>query len=235
MVMQFLEKNEPLTIEEMTTRFPYLESVLREHNDLDCEFEIVEDTIKLASPYSNSVCTNIEGELSYHKTFFYKNSIYKQPLAKALGIKKGEDKPKILDVTAGMLGDSLLIYSFGCEVEALERNPIAFILSKNAIANSDIDLNLSFGDAGKIEPTKRVVYFDPMYTQKNEKTLPKREMRIFREVIGADPDAKIVAVHLKSQSKRLVIKRAIKAMPLLCEPSFTVKGKSTAYDVYITT
>ena len=64
-----------------------------------------------------------------------------------------------------------------------------------------------------------VIYFDPMYSEKNEKALPKKEMRIFREVVGVDLDAESTAKSLLKMSKRLVIKRSIKAKPILDNPS----------------
>ncbi len=232
--MQFFDNSEAQSLDSIMTRFPYLEKVIGLHQDLDIDFELEGNIIKLRSPYSNPVCTNVRGELDYHKKFFFKNSIYKEPLARAIGLKKGVAKPKVLDVTAGMLGDSLLIYSFGCEVEAYERHPVAFILSANAIANSDIELKLNFGDAKEIpEIEYDCVYFDPMYSLKNDKTLPKKEMRIFREVVGQDLDAKETAQKLKTITKRLVIKRSSKGQPLVDDPNMSINGKSTSYDVYL--
>ena len=231
--MQFFEKNEPLGLELIMSRFPYLSNILGLYKHLDINFDVDERVIKLHSKYSNPISTNIESELDYHKKFFFKNSLHKQPLAKALGLKKGTPPPCVLDVTAGMLGDTLLIYSFGCKVRALERHPIAYILSANALTENGIDITLEFRDAKTIESPVAVAYFDPMYSEKNEKSLPKKEMRIFRDVVGVDSDAIDTAVHLQSFCKRLVIKRSIKGAPLVENPSMTIKGKSTAYDVYL--
>ena len=234
--MQFLEKNTPISLSEIITRFPYIREVIEISHSLDINFEVDGNRIMLMSPYSNSVCTNIDGELDYHKKFFFKNSIYKQPLGKALGLKRGEKKPHVFDVTAGMLGDSLLMHSFGCRVSAWERHPAAFILSANAIFNSSVDIDLTFGNAVDLHVNAYkecdVIYFDPMYGGKNDKALPKKEMRIFREIVGVDSDAKVVAEKLKSKNKRLVVKRSIKTSPLMDNPCITFLGKSTAYDVY---
>jgi 16S rRNA (guanine1516-N2)-methyltransferase len=231
--MQFFENSVAVSIDSIMTRFPYLSHVIELHQDLDIDFELEDDIIKLRSPYSNPVCTNVRGELDYHTKFFFKNSLHKEPLARAIGLKKGQPKPFVLDATAGMLSDSLLLYSFGCKVHAFERHPVAFILSANAIYNHGLDLDISFGDVSEADIDVDCVYFDPMYALKNEKTLPKKEMRIFREVVGVDGDAKSVAEKLREKSKRLVVKRSIKGKPLLENPNMTVKGKSTAYDIYL--
>lgn len=232
--MKFLENNIELKLDEVEDRFPYIFNIYQQNLDIDIDFEVNSDRIMLTSPYSNSVYTNVESILDYHTKFFFKNSIYKEPLARALGLKKGLAKPLVLDATAGMLVDSLLIFSFGCKVIAFERNPVAAILALNAIELSKVDINFKYDSAINCEETTDVVYFDPMYgEEKNEKTLPKKEMRIFREVVGADNDASKIATALKSKAKRLVIKRSIKAMPILENPSMQISGKSTRYDVYL--
>jgi hypothetical protein len=232
--MKFLENNIELKLDEVEDRFPNIFNIYQQNLDIDIDFEVNSDRIMLTSPYSNSVYTNVESILDYHTKFFFKNSIYKEPLARALGLKKGMAKPVVLDATAGMLVDSLLIFAFGCKVIAFERNPVAAILALNAIELSQVDIDFKYDSAINCEEVTDVVYFDPMYgEEKNVKTLPKKEMRIFREVVGADNDASKIATALKSKAKRLVIKRSIKAMPILENPSMQISGKSTRYDVYL--
>jgi len=232
--MQFLENNMELTFDEIEVRFSNVFEIFKQNLDINIDFEIVDDRIMLTSPYSNSVFTNVESVLDYHTKFFFKNSIYKEPLGRALGLKKGAPKPLVLDATAGMLVDSLLIHSFGCKVMAYERNPIAAILAINTISLSDVDIEFHYDSAVNFNRDVDVVYFDPMYgDEKNEKTLPKKEMRIFRTVVGKDLDADKIAKILKSKSRRLVIKRSVKALPILENPTMQITGKSTRYDVYL--
>jgi 16S rRNA (guanine1516-N2)-methyltransferase len=236
MVMQFLENKKPLKLDEIEARFGYISDIYKQNLELDIDFEIDDIRIMLTSPYSNSVFTNVESVLDYHTKFFFKNSIYKEPLAKALGLKKGEAKPVVLDATAGMLVDSLLIHSFGCKVIAFERNPIAAILGLNTLKMSNINIDFYYESAINFEGCVDVIYFDPMYgEEKNSKTLPKKEMRIFRKVVGNDKDADTIAKKLKTKSRRLVIKRSVKASPILENPSMQITGKSTRYDVYLNT
>ena len=58
-------------------------------------------------------------------------------------------------------------------------------------------------------------------------------MRLFREMVGQDQDAKTIAQSLLKLAPRLVIKRSLKANPLLTNPKMTYNGKSTSYDVYL--
>lgn len=230
--MRFFHQNKEISFDEFHNLMPNEAKILESSLDLTVDFEISESSLFVRSPYSNPISIDAAGKLEYHQKFFYKNSIYKQPLAKALGIKKGQDKPHIIDATAGFLSDSLLIMSFGCSVSAYERHPVAAALISNAIKINNLDIEFYFKDSSQMDFNAEIIYFDPMYSEKNEKTRPKKQMQIFRQLIGPDIDAEEKAKILKSKCHRLVIKRSIKSMPLLQNPQMTFDGKSTSYDVY---
>ncbi|MAX67847.1 MAG: class I SAM-dependent methyltransferase [Bacteriovoracaceae bacterium] len=177
--------------------------------------------------------------LEKHKKFFYKSSIYKDLLAKAIGLKKGKKRPSVLDATAGLLGDSLLMYSYGLEkLICVERHPLAAALITNGLKFSAAKIEFYYGDilnyCSNLASKPDVIFFDPMYAQKNLKSAPKKEMSIFRHIIGEDTDALMVAKKLRGFTReRLVIKRSNKADSLLGKPDLIHKGKSTSYDVYL--
>jgi 16S rRNA (guanine1516-N2)-methyltransferase len=202
-------------------------------DDFDGEFHLRESQLIFKENNGLELKINAKSELEYHKRYFFKNSLHKELLAKAIGIKKGKDKPKVLDCTGGTLKDSLLMYAFGIELIVCERNPVAASLISNAISQNR--LNMKFINDSCLSETfdADVAYFDPMYSHKNEKSLPKKEMRIFREVVGEDLDSLEVAQILKKNYKRLVIKRSTKAPFLIDSPSMSFTGKSTRYDVYL--
>lgn len=181
---------------------------------------------------------NIPASLDYHKKFFYKNSAYDQPLFRALGLKKGKLKPKVLDCTGGMLGDSLLIYSILNQISVCERNPlIAFLIQLNLKLNPLEDFKFypqSFNECLKELTLSEIdtFYYDPMYAQKNSKSAPKKEMLFFREHIGVDLDREEMIQLLIDTGKRVVVKRSQKAAAFL-KPAMSYGKKSTIYDVYI--
>lgn len=87
-----------------------------------------------------------------------------------------------------------------------------------------------------IHPQPDVIYFDPMFPERNKSALVKKEMRILKEVVGDDLDAdEIFRLALTKAKKRVVIKRP-KGAPHLNnqEPSLIYKGKSSRFDVYLT-
>jgi 16S rRNA (guanine1516-N2)-methyltransferase len=232
--MHFYQDKKEIHFSDFENQFPAEAKILGLYLEQSISFQIEDNRIKLESPYSNPVFVDAQSKLDYHKKYFYKHSIYKEPLAKAVGIKKGQDKPHILDATAGLLGDTLLMYAMGANVECCERNPIAAALCLNAINTENLNIKFHFSNVSDLDlESYDVLYFDPMYSEKNDKARPKKEMQIFRDIVGIDADAKEIALNLKEKSKRLVIKRSIKAQPLLAEPTMTYNGKSTSYDVYL--
>jgi hypothetical protein len=191
--------------------------------------------LKFVDTLNREIIFNIDSMLHYHKVYFYKNSVYDQPLAKALGIKKGSIRPSVIDATAGSLKDSMLIYSFGVvKLTMYERNPLVAVLISNSLAHADALENIQFlfTESSSIQNSESVIYFDPMYEEKNSKAAPRKEMQVFRKFVGADLDAMKTAQNLLEKTKRLVIKRSIKAKPLLESPDITFGKKSTQYDVY---
>jgi len=64
----------------------------------------------------------------------------KQPIGKALGIKKASDPPlTVIDATAGWGEDSWLMAGLGCEVLMVERNRILATLLRDAMLRSATD------------------------------------------------------------------------------------------------
>ena len=234
----FYKANKLLDLDYVANSFPtewgYFQQIPAE---LNLHFEVEGQRISLQNPFGGPIYIDIHKKLKYHQTFFYKNSVYKQPLARALGIKKEIQKeckaPKVLDASAGLLGDTLLIHAFGADVTAMERNPLVSLLIANALNNSELEIPFFFQSAMDLAIHHPVIFFDPMYGEKNTKASPKKEMQVFRNLVGVDEDRLEVAMHLRALCDRLVIKRSIKAMPLIERPSMTFSGKSTCYDVYL--
>lgn len=189
-------------------------------------------------PEENPITIEIDQELSRHESYFKKSSLHKELLARAIGIK-GSYRPKVFDLTGGLLGDTLLFLSFGCQVEVYERHPLIKLLIESAIKNAQhpavqrltfhpySGLNLSLKDDD-------VLFFDPMFEDPNRKVAPRKEMRIFRNVVGEDQDAQNFFEELKNlNAKRLVVKRPRLSKALTLEKPLQYEGKATRYDVYL--
>lgn len=181
-----------------------------------------------------------------YKTHIKKNySLNKEPLARALGIKKSLTK-HICDSSGGTGKDAILIYSFGSSVTIFERNPIVFCLLADAYLRFSRDLKsideeddkpkiyLSFGQIEGITELNNfdAIYFDPMYPEKKKKSAKARkEMELFKEIVGVDEDYLDRLELLRGLHPYVVLKRPLSASPEP-SPSHSISGKTTRYDVY---
>jgi 16S rRNA (guanine1516-N2)-methyltransferase len=170
-----------------------------------------------------------------------------QDLPKACGLTKGGN-PSIVDATAGLGRDAFLLASLGCEVTLIERVPAMHALLAEGLerardagpefAEIIARMTLLAGDAKDVLQglSPDVVLVDPMHPPRKNSALVKQDMRVLREIVGADPDAReLMDVALSVAKKRVVLKWPLRGDPLpgLRAPSHQIIGKSTRYDVFM--
>ncbi|MFD1261571.1 class I SAM-dependent methyltransferase [Entomomonas asaccharolytica] len=186
----------------------------------------------------------VEGAVAHRRKFGGGKG---QMIAKAVGIQ-GNITPSVLDATAGLGKDAFVLASLGCEITLIERQPIIAALLEDglrrALQDSEIcsiaqQMTLIKGNAIDLmknwqRPIPQVVYVDPMFPHRDKSALVKKEMRLFRPLVGDDLDAaQLLATALALASHRVVVKRPRKA-PIIegISPSYQLQGKSSRYDIY---
>ena len=170
-----------------------------------------------------------------------------QALPKAAGFTKGRT-PTVIDATAGFGRDAFLLASLGAEVTLIERSVDVHGMLREGLERASCAggqvadivsrMTLLFGDAKELLPelSADVIVVDPMHPPRKTKALVKKEMRVLRQFVGADPDAEdLVKVALEVAKKRVVLKWPAKGDPLpnIKKPSHQLMGKSTRYDVFM--
>lgn len=214
-----------------------------ENCSFEIEFEQIGNQLWLKSdlPKEKPIGIEVDETIERHLSYFKKSSLYKENLAKALGIKPSY-RPQVLDLTGGLLGDSLMILAMGCKVTTLERHPVVSFLIQSALqaATHPLLKNLTFHSTDALSYLQQegedyeVIYFDPMFEDANHKAGPKKEMRIFREMIGSDGDAVQVFEMARSKAlRRVVVKRPRLSRPIVNGDCLQFEGKSTRYDTYL--
>ncbi len=196
--------------------------------------------------------TDNEGRFS---PFYIDLNIYRQRLSR--GGKKSESiaravigklkKPDVIDATAGLGRDALILQSAGANVKMFERNPIIYILLQDALRRAFEDSSflsclpnglptlMPYGSLKDYKSLHKdfdadVIYYDPMFPQRQKSAQVKKEMQIFHEIVGFDEDNFSYAEYLKSVAKvRLVIKRPANAEPIL-PFTYQVDGKACRFD-----
>ncbi len=173
-----------------------------------------------------------------------------QLVAKAVGMKKGVI-PDVIDATAGLGRDAFILAMLGCEVRMIERSPIVAALLQDGVDRALIDdevesvaqrMSLTVGNATQVlaelaeQRRPDVVYVDPMHPGRDKRSAAvKKEMKLFRQLVGADQDAQaLLSAALAVATKRVVVKRPRKAEAIDGpKPSLVYEGKSTRFDVYL--
>jgi 16S rRNA (guanine1516-N2)-methyltransferase len=170
-----------------------------------------------------------------------------QMIAKAVGIQSGI-RPVVLDATAGLGRDGFLLAQLGCRVTLIERHPLVGALLADGLARGLGDpevgpivqrMELRLGNAIELirdwsEEAPQVVYLDPMFPHRDKSSLVKKEMRVFRPLVGADDDAaQLLAAAIALATHRVVVKRPRKAPSVEgAPPGYALEGKSSRYDIY---
>lgn len=169
----------------------------------------------------------------------------RQLIARAVGLGgawEGGKAPRVLDCSAGLLGDAMLLSALGCEVVAVERSAVLHAMQRDALdrlrTNLDDDkaamaarIALVHAQAatafaaladgppldahGRADWRPEAIYFDPMHPERRKSALVKKEMRILRRLVGDDPDAGAV---LRAALAVPGVRRVIVKMPRLSGP-----------------
>ncbi len=183
----------------------------------------------------------VEGELRHKR----KQGIGKGSLVgKALGLSKGYRK--IFDATLGLGGDSFMFLCMGLQVEAVEKSKPVFMLTKDALERAEADeelkvwinqrLQIKNQDAHEAlndRLTADIIYFDFMFPEK-KKALPRKSMQLLAKLDLEEDSEKDLVKKAKAQTvARVVVKRPLKAPPVLENRSHTFEGNSIRYDVYL--
>ena len=186
-----------------------------------------------------------------------------QAIAKAIGLKKGRALPAVWDLTAGLGRDSFVLAWLGCRVTALERDPRIHALLVDGLqrANAVDEYAAGLGDrlqvlhadaipwlAQQKDPVD-VIYLDPMHPERRKSAQVRKEMRMFRDLVGSDPDAnQLFTAAMRAAevvgASRVVVKRPRNGELLSLEegqsdaaagpgPNHQFQGKTTRFDIYL--
>ncbi len=163
-----------------------------------------------------------------------------------MGRAIGRKVQNVVDATAGLGGDTLLMARMGYTVLAVERHPVVAALLENGISQilkkpTEMTIECYFEDAKnlltRLPKSPDVIYLDPMYpTGRKPSVEVARPIKVLRELVGADTDFDgLFELCLETARKRVVVKRPHFAAPLLKQRlTSSVVGKLVRYDCYLT-
>jgi 16S rRNA (guanine1516-N2)-methyltransferase len=186
----------------------------------------------------------VEGAVAHRRLFGGGNG---QMIAKAVGVQPGV-RPVVLDATAGLGRDAFVLARLGCAMTLIERHPLIAALLEDGLLRAQIDpdvapivaqMHLLRGNAIDLmrawqgEPPQ-VVYLDPMFPHRDKSASVKKEMRLFRPLVGDDDDAPaLLEAALALATHRVVVKRPRKAPGIAgAQAGYALEGNASRFDIY---
>lgn len=169
----------------------------------------------------------------------------KQPIAKAVGLRKGEPhRPTVLDGTAGLGEDAALLAGLGCQVAAIEQHPVVFALLEDAAKRAGLPMDLKHANTlqalsqSTTEDQKpEIIYLDPMFPQPHARRAKQRKpMRLLAWLLTdwpATDEAQLLTAARTHASRRVVVKRPKHAPDYAgVTPAFRHTASAVRYDIY---
>lgn len=175
-------------------------------------------------------------------------TVKQEAIARACGLQKLK-QPHILDGTAGLGRDALVLASLGATVGLNERQPLVAALLEDALerlqtCDPDLAQRLYFAGNDCLGSTFiprfpfDVVYLDPMYPkgERVQRAAVKKDMQMFQHLVGTDVDADtLLEPALLLATHRVVVKRPQHAEFLGGrKPTHQVISNKHRFDVYLT-
>lgn len=175
-----------------------------------------------------------------------------EAIARAFGLHKGH-RPDVLDATAGLGRDAMVLAHAGCSVRLLERHPAIHALLQNAVERAATDPTIGHWVQQQVRVLPRgsllqrdyahqlaghppmAIYLDPMFPHRDKSAAVKKDMQMLQHLAGADPDSdQLLPAALAIATHRVVVKRPAKAPYLAGQtPSTQIISKKHRFDVYI--
>jgi 16S rRNA (guanine1516-N2)-methyltransferase len=209
---------------------------------------ITEQHIEIRAPeLGNPIFVDFEQGKNAHRRQF--GGGRGQPLAKAIGLKKGAT-PSVIDTTAGFGRDAFVLANLGCQIRLIERNPYIAILLNDALSRAhdnddiaDVISNMRLINQDSVafltdltdDCIPDVIYMDPMYPSREKSALVKKDMRLLHQLAGPDTDSEhLLAIARQRAKNRVVVKRPKSAEFIANQkPSTSIESKNTRYDIYV--
>ncbi len=161
---------------------------------------------------------------------------------------KGQNPPLIIDATAGLGEDSLLLAAAGFRVWMFERDPVIAALLEDSLRRAEDDPRLkdtiarmrllkrdSITSLASLPEQPDVVLLDPMFPERQKSAAVKKKFQLLHRLEHPCTDEReLLDAALAAKPRKIVIKRP-RGGPYLAgaKPSYSLTGKAIRYDVIV--
>ncbi|MDO4621984.1 MAG: class I SAM-dependent methyltransferase [Eubacteriales bacterium] len=195
----------------------------------------------------------VSGDFSKMLPRLKQNNLQREMLVKAARIKSLSRPLRIVDATAGLGEDAILLAASGHQVCMFEYDPVIAALLKDALRRAALHPQLSEiaarmrvleGDSTKALPQMAalpeeerpdVVLLDPMFPERKKSGLIKKKFQLLQQLESpCSAEEELLQAAIAAEPLKIVIKRPAKG-PYLAgrKPDYSLDGKAIRYDCLI--
>ena len=171
-------------------------------------------------------------------------------LVRAARLKKTPDgvAPTLIDATAGLGEDSILLAAAGFSVKMYEQNPTIAALLQDALERaadvpelSEITARMVLINADSIKALRSlkeppdVVYLDPMFPERKKSALIKKKFQLLQQLeMPCANEEELLAAAIAAHPHKIVIKRPARG-PYLAglKADYSISGRTIRYDCLV--
>ena len=189
----------------------------------------------------------LRGDFTDMKKRLRTGNLQREMLVRAVRIKNNTS-PYVIDATAGMGEDSLILASAGCRIRMYERDPVIAALLKDALRRAEQIPELreaisrmqlfeedSVEALGSLTEPPDVILLDPMFPERQKSALVKKKFQLLHHLERpCEEEDSLLQAAILAQPRKIVIKRPLKGSFLAGrKPDYSLKGKAVRYDVLV--
>ena len=168
-------------------------------------------------------------------------------IVKAAHIRGEREGLRLVDATAGLGDDSLLLAAASFEVTLFENNVVIAALLHDAISQAASDpvlseaasrMHLVVGDSvqglPRLDFQPDVALLDPMFPHRQKSAAVKKKLQLLQRLEQpSDDEGALFDAALSAHPRKIVVKRPAKG-PWLAnrKPDYTLQGKAIRFDCY---
>ena len=161
---------------------------------------------------------------------------------------RGVASPAVIDATAGLGEDSLLLAAAGFSVTMFEKDPVIASLLRDALERASnepqltkvvLRMRLVEGDSvvglRELGFAPDVVFLDPMFPERTKSAAVKKKFQLLHLLERpCDNERELLEAALAARPRKVVVKRPPKGPALAgARPSHSLAGKAVRYDVIV--
>ena len=161
---------------------------------------------------------------------------------------RGVASPTVVDATAGLGEDSLLLAAAGFSVTMFEKDPVIASLLRDALERASNEpqltkvisrMRLVEGDSvvglRELGFAPDVVFLDPMFPERTKSAAVKKKFQLLHLLEHpCDNERELLEAALAARPRKVVVKRPPKGPALAgARPSHSLAGKAVRYDVIV--